>query len=116
METTCISISNNLLRISKYSFTATWEPFIIRGMNDMQEIISTLRETGWTIQAIADELGVHRESINDWTSGRYYPSHSKLVLGGLTALLKRRPPKLKRYPGTHHLQRKKAERERNAEG
>ena len=85
-------------------------------MNDVQETISQLREHRWTIQAIADELGVHRESINDWITGRYYPSHSKLVLGGLNALLKLRPPKLRRYPGTHHLQRKKAERERNAEG
>lgn len=85
-------------------------------MNDVQDIISRLRERGWTIQAIADELGVHRESIRDWITGRYYPSHSKLVLAGLNALQDRRPPKRKRYPGTHHLTLKKAERERLSEG
>jgi transcriptional regulator with XRE-family HTH domain len=80
-------------------------------MNDVQETISNLREQGWTIQAVADELGVHRESMRDWITGRYYPSHAKLVLAGLAALLDQRPPKRKRYPGTHHLQRKNTKHE-----
>ena len=75
-------------------------------MNDVQQKISDLRGKGWTIQAIADELEVHRESIRDWMNGRYYPAHSKPILMAMDTLMKRKPPPRRRYPGTHHLQRK----------
>ena len=75
-------------------------------MNDVQERIGKLRSNGWTLAAIADEVGTHRETVSRWESGKYYPENSKAVLLLLDTLMKRKPPPRRRYPGTHHLQRK----------
>ena len=76
-------------------------------MNDVQQQIAELREKGWTIAAIADELDTHRETVARWVSGQRYPEHSKAISALLDTLSKRkRIPKRRRYEGTHHLQRK----------
>ena len=80
-------------------------------MNDAQEILSELQEKGWTLAAIADELGTVADTVVKWKSGVNYPALPKLVIPVLKDLLKKRPPKQRRYAGTHHLQRAKAERE-----
>ena len=67
-------------------------------MNDVQESISELRLKGWTIAAIADELGMARISVAQWVEGRRYPANGKLVREALSRLLNRkRIPKKKRY-------------------
>ena len=76
-------------------------------MNDVQEVIAALRDKGWTQQAIADELGVTWLTAHRWESGQTYPPTSKPVLMALDTLMKRKPPQRRRYPGTHHRQRKR---------
>ena len=77
-------------------------------MNEIQEKITTLRATGWTLAAIADELGVHWYTAQRWQKGQY-PDTPKPVLMALDTLMKRKPPPRRRYPGTHHLQRRRDE-------
>ena len=83
-------------------------------MNDVQEMLAELQDKRWTLAAIADELGITVGAVEKWKSGDRYPGASKLVLTGLNAILKRRPPKQRRYSGTHHLQRANQERERES--
>ena len=68
---------------------------------DMEEVknkIEKLREKGWTLSAISDELGVDRETAYGWISRAHSPSNTKLVNLALDELLKRnRIPKKKRY-------------------
>ena len=67
-------------------------------MNEVQGKIAELREKGWTLAAIADEMGVHWFTAQRWKDGRQYPDTPKPVLAALDALLKRkRIPKRRRY-------------------
>ena len=75
-------------------------------MNDIQQKIAELQAQGWTIAAVADELDVHHSTIRRWESGDRHPENSKPVLMALDVLTNRKPPPRRRYPGTHHLQRK----------
>ena len=76
-------------------------------MNDVQEHIKVLRDKGWTLAAIADEVGVSTRAAEYWQQGARYPENAKAVMIVLDALTKRkRVPKQRRYAGTHHLQRK----------
>ena len=61
-------------------------------MNDIQERIEALQANGWTLAAIGDEVGTHRESVSRWKSGMYYPENSKAVLMALDTLLQKKPP------------------------
>ncbi len=85
-------------------------------MSDVQKRLILLHDAGWTYAAVADELGYARLSIARWRTGEQATAHPKPVLIALDALLKRRPPKQRRYPGTHHLQRARSERERQSDG
>ena len=67
------------------------------GMNDVQRMLMRLRGMGWTFAAIADEIGVHRETVVSWGVGRHSPSNVKLVLPGLGNLMRKRVPKKRRY-------------------
>jgi len=61
-------------------------------------VLGELQEKGWTLAAIADELGVAANTVVRWHSGDRYPANSagvKVILGQL--LLRRRVPKRKRY-------------------
>lgn len=76
-------------------------------MNDIQEQLTTLRDKGWTVAAIADELDVRSMTVHRWLSGTRYPENVKGVRSLLDELSSRkRIPKQRRYAGTHHLQRK----------
>ena len=72
---------------------------------DIQEILEDLKERGWTSAAVADELGTAHDTVVKWKSGVSYPALVSLVLPALEALRDKAPPKLRRYPGTHHLQK-----------
>ena len=82
-------------------------------MNEVQEKIANLRQSGWTVAAIADELGVRPMTVHRWVSGDRYPENAKPVMIALEQIGKRkRIPKRRRYaPGEHHTQRKSQEAE-----
>ena len=68
-------------------------------MNDIQEKLSELGDKGWTQAAIADELSIHKGTVNRWQLGQTSPPTPKAVLLALDALLTRkRIPKKRRYP------------------
>ena len=67
-------------------------------MNDAQDLIEQLRGKGWTLSAIADEMGVTRNAVDGWRAGTRYPANSQAVKVVLEQLLQRkRIPKRKRY-------------------
>jgi len=67
-------------------------------MNDVQIKINELQEKGWTLAALADELGVTVNAVEKWKAGNRYPSNAKAVLIVLEQLSDRkRIPKKRRY-------------------
>lgn len=67
-------------------------------MNEIQAKIAQLQEKGWTLAAIADELGVTSDTVEHWRAGRRNATNAKGMLIILDKLLeKRRIPKKKRY-------------------
>ncbi|MBA7493710.1 hypothetical protein ES702_04272 [subsurface metagenome] len=67
-------------------------------MNDIQAKLAELKERGWTLTAIADELEISHNAVEKWKAGDRYPRNSKAVLIVLDQLSKRkRIPKKKRY-------------------
>ena len=62
----------------------------IQSMNTVQEKISNLERKGWTLAAIADEVGVSYNAAQKWKAGDRYPSNAKAVLQILDVLCKRR--------------------------
>jgi predicted transcriptional regulator len=70
-------------------------------VNDIQELIGQLREKGWTLSAVADEMGVSRNAVDLWRSGSRYPTNVLAVKHELERLLvRKRIPKRKRYKQT----------------
>ena len=71
-------------------------------MNDIQAKLHDLTEKGWTQAAIADELEVHKQTVNRWQFGQTYPPMSKPIIMALDSLMSRkRIPKQRRYaPGS----------------
>ena len=78
-------------------------------MNDVQVKLAELIALDWSQAAVADELGVSKDTVQRWRAGRTYPPMPKPILIVMESLKKKRPPKRKRYDGTHHLQRKQAD-------
>ena len=67
-------------------------------MNEVQTKIAELQKRGWTLAAIADELGVTVNAVEKWKAGDRNPSNLKSGLNLLEQLNKRRHiPKKKRY-------------------
>jgi orotate phosphoribosyltransferase-like protein len=67
-------------------------------MNEIQDKIAQLQEKGWTLAAIADELGVTSDTVEHWRVGRRNATNAKGMLIILDKLLeKRRIPKKRRY-------------------
>ena len=70
----------------------------IARMNEVRESLASLRSKEWTIAAVADELGVHRETVSRWHSGATRPDLARPVIFVLQALsARRRIPKKRRY-------------------
>jgi len=66
---------------------------------DAKEVLARLQAKGWTIAAIADEMGLSRYALDKWKSGARTPSHQVLVVAALKKLeTRKRIPKRKRYP------------------
>jgi transcriptional regulator with XRE-family HTH domain len=67
-------------------------------MNEAQDILRRLKENGWTLAAIADEVGVHYNTVQKWAAGDRTPTNARPVLRELERLMgRRRIPKRKRY-------------------
>lgn len=65
---------------------------------EIQNKIAQLVEKGWTLAAIADELGVTSDTVELWKAGKRNPTNSKAILALLdTVLEKKKIPKKKRY-------------------
>ena len=74
-------------------------------MNGIQEKIAGLESKGWTLAAIADEVGLTVNAVQKWKAGDRYPANAIAVLALLAQLAKRRRiPKQRRY-GTRSRQR-----------
>ena len=70
--------------------------------NEIQSRIIKLVEKGWTLAAIADELGVTSDTVEFWRAGKRTPTNVKSVLLMLDKVSgMKRIPKKKRYlPGS----------------
>ena len=79
-------------------FTTTDIFSIMTPMNDVQAAIVQLREKGWTLSALADELGMSRDAVDLWRAGKRYPSNAQSVRHELARITRmKRIPKRKRY-------------------
>lgn len=69
-------------------------------MNDVQQAIADLRAKGWTLAAIAEELGVAHSAVDKWQAGERYPENVKGVLLILAGMAKRKrvPKRRRRIP------------------
>ena len=66
--------------------------------NEVQSRLAQLVKKGWTLAAIADELGVTSDTVELWRAGKRNPTNAKAVLLMLDRVLKKkRIPKQKRY-------------------
>lgn len=66
--------------------------------SEVQSKIAQLVERGWTLAAIADELGVTSDTVELWKAGRRNPTNAKAVLAMLDGVSKKkRIPKQRRY-------------------
>ncbi len=65
-------------------------------MNDVQSRIIQLQEKGWTLAAMADELGVTTNAVEKWKAGDRQPANAKITLVMLDRLARRKLPPIKR--------------------
>ena len=73
----------------------------ITAMDDVREAVHSLRAKGWTIAALADELGVGRVAVERWTAGSARPANVKLVIAALRSLSDVAPPSKRRVQRRH---------------
>jgi transcriptional regulator with XRE-family HTH domain len=75
-------------------------------MNDIQAKINDLQEKGWTLAALADELGITVNAVEKWKAGNRYPSNIKAVNALLDRItLRKRVPKQRRYKTVKNIVR-----------
>lgn len=68
-------------------------------MNEIQAQIAQLKDKGWTLAAVADEIGVTVNTVEKWKAGDTRPASYKATLAMMGRLAKRkRIPKMRRYP------------------
>lgn len=63
----------------------------------IQAKLAVLQEKKWTIAALADRLGQSVSTLEKWKNGERNPANEKAVLEMLGRLMKRKPPKQRRY-------------------
>jgi transcriptional regulator with XRE-family HTH domain len=67
-------------------------------MNEIQTRIAELQEKGWTLAALADELGITVNAVEKWKAGDRQPANSKAIYALIDEIANRkRIPKKKRY-------------------
>ena len=76
----------------------------LTAMNDVQEKLLELKDRGWTMAAIADELDVSHMTVFRWQKGMRKAENSRSVLHMLDTLMKRkRIPKQRRRVSSSSL-------------
>ena len=66
-------------------------------MNEVQDRLLALKEKGWTMAAISDELGVSNMTVFTWSKGTRNAENARSVLFKLDSMLvRKRVPKRKR--------------------
>lgn len=75
---------------------------IIDAMNEIQSKIAELESRGWSLAALADELGVTVNTVEKWKAGNTSPANSKAIIVLLDEIAKKKViPKKRRYtPGS----------------
>ena len=72
--------------------------FASKVQSEVQDRIAELQEKGWTLAALAGELGVTVNAVEKWKAGDRNPSNARAILVLLDQLIKRkRIPKKRRY-------------------
>ena len=73
-------------------------------MNAVQEKLAALQAKGWTLAAIADEVGVTYNAVVKWKAANRTPSNEKLLIEHLNRLLQQRkvPPQRRYQKGTRN--------------
>jgi transcriptional regulator with XRE-family HTH domain len=67
-------------------------------MTEIQSKVAELQEKGWTLAALADELGVTVNAVEKWKAGDRNPTNLKAVMNLLDELsTRKRVPKKRRY-------------------
>ena len=67
-------------------------------MNEIQEAIDRVQAKGWTLAALADEMGVARLTVYRWKLGEAYPRNAVAVLLMLRGLEGRKEVPKRRRP------------------
>ncbi len=73
---------------------------VLTAMNDVQNTLLELKDKGWTMAAIADELEVSHMSVFRWQKGIRKADNSRSVLHMLDTLMKRKRIPKRRRRGT----------------
>ena len=84
-------------------------------MNDVQEKLLELKDRGWTMAAIADELGVSHMTVFRWQKGMRKAENSRSVLHMLDTLMKRKRIPKQRRRGTSTPLRNASTRDRKSD-
>lgn len=67
-------------------------------MNEIQKRIASLEQKGWTLAALADEIGVTKNAVEKWKAGDRQPTNPKALFALMDEIANRkRIPKKKRY-------------------
>ena len=70
----------------------------MRFMLEVERLVKELVVKGWTLAAIADELGMSAQTVMRWEQGAHDPTNTRPVIMSLSTLMRRkRIPKRKRY-------------------
>ena len=78
--------------------------FASKVQSEVQDRIVELQEKGWTLAALADEVGVTVNAVEKWKAGDRKPSNARAVLVLLDQLTRRkRIPKRRRYTGNSRI-------------
>ena len=66
-------------------------------VNEVQRKLADLEEKGWTLAAIARELGVSYNAVQKWKAGDRQPANYHVVLERLEGVCRRKRAPKKRF-------------------
>lgn len=81
-----------------YLLTTLYDVWYGICMNEIQERIASLEQKGWTLAALADELGITKNAVEKWKAGHRQPTNPKAIFALIDKIATyKRIPKKKRY-------------------
>ena len=83
--------------------------------NEIQTRLLELKDKGWTMAAISDELGVTHMTVYRWQKGMRKAENSRSVLHMLDTLMKRRKVPKRRRVGASTPLRNASTRDRKSD-